>query len=134
MGAHAALFWKPSLLGSDSSQPVPALGAAFPLLPGREERFRRFCTEIAGPRRQAFGDSQKRLGLLREHWFLQLGPSGPLVIMVVDGPDPARSLAMMGSSSDPFDVWVREEVKELFGVDMASPPPSLPELVVNYES
>ncbi|MGC2289264.1 MAG: hypothetical protein WA688_05335 [Thermoplasmata archaeon] len=53
--------------------------------------------------------------------------------MVVDGPDPARSLAMLGESSDPFDVWVREEVKELFGFDVAQPPPKLPELVVSYE-
>ena len=113
---------------------MPAQGVALPLLPGREGRFKRFCAELAGPRRMAFRDSQKRLGLVREHWFLQSGPAESLVIMVVDGPDPARSLAMMGGSSDPFDVWVREEVRELFGFDMAQPPPSLPELVVNYES
>ncbi len=112
---------------------VPALGAAFPLRPGREARFRRFCDEIAGPRRQAFIDSQKRLGLVREHWFLQSGPVGSLVIMEIDGLDPAQALAIIGSSLDPFDVWIREEVKELFGIDMSQPPPSQPELVVNYE-
>lgn len=132
--AAAVPTWKPSLPSPKMGQLVPAVGVALPLLPGREGRFKEFCAALAGPRRPAFRDSQKRLGLVREHWFLQSGPAGPLVIMVVDGPEPARSLTMMGSSSDPFDVWVREEVRELFGFDMTRPPASLPELVVNYES
>ena len=37
----------------------------------------------------------------------------------------------MGASTDAFDVWFREKVKEMHGLDMTQPPPGPPPALVH---
>lgn len=52
-----------------------------------------------------------------EAWFLQNTEDGPIVIAVLAVDDPERAARTYGESTDPFDVWFKQRVIEVSGVD-----------------
>jgi hypothetical protein len=52
-----------------------------------------------------------------EAWFLQNTDDGPIVIAVLAVDDPERAAKSYGESTDPFDVWFKQRVIEVSGVD-----------------
>ena len=98
------------------------LAIALPCLPGGAERLRALARECSGPRQAEFADFHRRVGLSAERWFVQQTPQGDLCIVTLEG-DPAGAMAKLGSSQRPFDVWFREAVKGVHGVDFAAPLP-----------
>lgn len=52
-----------------------------------------------------------------EAWFLQNTEDGPIVIAVLAVDDPGRAAKTYGESTDPFDVWFKQRVIEVSGVD-----------------
>ncbi len=112
---------------------MPAFAIALPLLEGKETMLKQFSEELRGPRLKTFDESEHRLGIPKEYWFLQRSPGGNLVIVTFESPDPARTLTEFGQSRDPFDVWFKSEVKEITGVDLNGPLPPPPEELIHYE-
>ena len=108
------------------------LAIALPCLPGGADRLRALAHECSGPRREEFEEFHQRVGLSAERWFIQQTPQGDLCIVTLDG-DPAIAIAKLGASQHPFDVWFREAVKGVHGVDFASPLPGPPPVQV-FES
>ena len=108
------------------------LAIALPCLPGGADKLRDLARECSGPRQAEFEDFHRRLGLSAERWFLQQTPQGDLCIVTLEG-DPAGAMARLGSSQHPFDVWFREAVKGVHGVDFAAPLPG-PAPVQVFES
>ncbi len=106
---------------------------ALPLLEGKEPALRQFAQELGGPRRKSFDESERRLGITDESWFLQPSPGGHLIVITFDSPDNPRALELFSKSRDPFDLWFKEEVKGITGVDLGGPLPPLPEELVRYE-
>jgi hypothetical protein len=94
----------------------------FPILPGKTPEWREFIAELNGPRRSDFVASRKRVGAV-ERTFLQSTPMGDLVIVTLEGDDPARSFGEFVHSTDPFTLWFLGRVKALHGVDLAGPMP-----------
>lgn len=89
--------------------------------------------ELNGPRHAEFTESRRRLGV-RERTFLQGTPMGDLVIVTLEGDDPARSFGQMVSSTDAFTTWFLARVKAIHGVDLTAPMPgAMPELVVDSD-
>jgi hypothetical protein len=89
--------------------------------------------EITGPRQAEFAASRRRAGV-QERTFLQQTPMGDLVIVTLEGDDPARSFGQMVSATDPFTKWFVARVKAVHGVDLAAPMTGSPsELVVDSE-
>jgi hypothetical protein len=113
---------------------VPLLSAvAFPIAPGKTAEWRSFIAELNGPRHAEFVESRQRAGI-RERTFFQSTPMGDLVIVTVEGDDPAQAFAQMSSATDAFSTWFLETAKRVHGVDLAAPitaPPS--ELVADSE-
>ncbi len=113
---------------------VPLLTAvAIPIAPGKTAEWRSFIAELNGPRRAEFVESRQRAGV-HERTFFQSTPMGDLVIVTLEGEDPAQALAQMTSATDDFTTWFLETAKRIHGVDLAAPktaPPS--ELVVDSE-
>src|SRR5207245_7582976 len=93
---------------------------AFPVLPGKDDEARKFGQEVQG-RGEEFSASQKRLDVTREEWSLQRTPMGSLVLVHFECPDPEAVFAEFATSNDPFDVWCRNRIKEITGVDLAEP-------------
>jgi hypothetical protein len=85
--------------------------------------------ELNGPRRAEFAESRRRAGV-RERTFLQPTPMGDLVIVTLEGDDPARSFGQMMHASDAFTTWFLERVQAIHGIDLAAPMDGSPSQLV----
>ena len=107
------------------------MAVAFPIAPGKTDDWKKFIGELNGAKRADFVASRKSIGA-RERTFLQPTPMGDLVVVTLEGDDPAQSFGKFVSSTDPFTLWFLGQVKEIHGVDLtqaASGP--MPELVID---
>ena len=114
---------------------MASLASAFPILPGRTEHWKHFSQEMVGPRRSEYEASRKRLGVTREVAYLQQTPQGDMAVVYLEAQDIPRVFEGMGSSQEPFDVWFREQVKDIHGLDLAQPLPGpFPEAIVDWRA
>jgi hypothetical protein len=112
---------------------MPSIAVAFPLLPGKAEEARRFGEETEG-RLSEYGDSCRRIGETRESWYPQTSPEGDMVILYMEAEDPARAFREFAASNAPVDVWAKERVQALTGMDMNQPPGPLPEHIFEWQA
>jgi hypothetical protein len=113
---------------------VPLMAVVFPIVPGKTEAWRAWMAELNGPRRAEFEASRQNAGV-HERTFLQSTPMGDLVIVTMEGDDPARSFGTMMGTKDDFTAWFIEQATEMHGFDpsvVVAGPPS--ELVVDSGS
>jgi steroid delta-isomerase-like uncharacterized protein len=107
---------------------------AFPVTPGKEEQWRRFVDALNTTRRADFVTSRRNLGV-QERTSLQHTPQGDMVIVTLEGDDPAGAFARFAQTQDEFTNWFLEQVNETHGMDLRQPPPGpLPELIVDSGS
>ena len=106
---------------------------AAPLLPGKTDAWRQWTDEMKGPRSGDFADFNARHGLTRHAAWLQPTPMGDLVAVVLEGPGAEGMMGNVGSSDNEFDVWFRDNVAALHGIDFSNPPP-LPEAIIDARS
>lgn len=95
-----------------------------PLLPGKAEAARAFAAELSGPRKAEVDQAQTTV--IKESWFLQETPHGDFMIVYYVSPDPRKVHDALAVSDEPFDVWFREQILDLTGIDISTPLPSLP--------
>lgn len=105
---------------------MASIAVAFPVLPGKGEEMRSFARAVLGVRRAEFDASQQRHGAVGERWYYQQTPQGEIVIVCIDGKDPLASLGAFSASRDPFDLWFKQQVQGLCGVDLNEPPAGPP--------
>ena len=91
----------------------------FPILTGKVEAWRRFCQELSGSRRQMYEASRQRLGITFERLALVETAFGSTAVTTLEGPKVSQALGQIIASALPFDVWYRERLQELHGVDLA---------------
>jgi hypothetical protein len=91
----------------------------FPILADKVEAWRRFCQEMAGSRRKAYEASRQKLGITRERLALVETVYGSTAVTTLEAPDIASALGQIIASTSPFDIWYRERLKELHGIDLA---------------
>ena len=91
----------------------------FPILDGKVEAWRRFTQELCGYRRKSFETSRQRLGITRERLALVETTFGAIAVTTLEAPDVAQALGQIIVSELPFDVWYREQLQELHGVNLA---------------
>ena len=109
------------------------LAIAIPVLPGKEEDLKKFVSDINGRWREDFVSSRKKLGV-RERTFFQQSPNGQVVIVTLEGEDPAAAFKNFSEGNDEFTKWFVNHVKDVHGVDLTQPLPGpLPELKVDSE-
>ena len=94
---------------------------AVPILPGKLDAWKEFHEQLDGLHRWDFEDQQRRLGLQRHRVWLQETGGAHLALVVQEGEDPERARAILTSSTHPFDVWFKEKILELHGVDISEP-------------
>jgi hypothetical protein len=109
------------------------IAAAVPLLPGKTDAWRQWASELQGPRAAEFADFNERVGLSRHAAWLQQTPMGDLVVIIAEGPGADTFFPKVAASVHEFDVWFRDTVREVHGVDFSNPPP-LPELGIDARS
>ena len=106
----------------------------FPLLPGKTEEARAFQRELDTTRKSDYDRSERRIGITKEYWFVASVPGGDQLVVYMESPDFAHALGQFGASQDAFDLWFKQRLAEVSGVDLGNLPPdmALPELVSRY--
>lgn len=114
---------------------MASFAPAFPVLLGKTEQWKHFCQEMVRPHHSEYEASNKRLGITRVVTSLQQTPQGDMAIVYLEAPDIPRVFEGYTSSQEPFDVWFREQVKDIHGVDFSEPLPGpLPEVVIDWRA
>jgi hypothetical protein len=114
---------------------MASLAIAFPILPGKTEQWKHFNQEMAGPRRSEFAAYAKRVGMTRQASYLQHTPQGDMAVVYSEAQDVQRVFEGIGTSQEPFEVWIREQAKEIHGVDFSQPLPGpLAETYVDWRA
>ena len=112
---------------------MPLMAVAFPILPGKTPEWRAWMDEVNGARRAEFVESRRRAGV-HERTYLQSTPMGDLVIVTLEGDDPAGGFAKMMSAGDEFTSWFAGKAEAVHGIDLSAPMTEAPShLVIDTE-
>lgn len=105
---------------------------AIPLLPGMTEADREALASCwTGERRPDHAASRRRHGITRESVWIQETPAGDVAVVLIESDDLRAALGGIATSAEPFDVWFRDHVAAVHGVDLAAGVP-LPEQALDY--
>ncbi|MGE5359765.1 MAG: DUF6176 family protein [Bacteroidales bacterium] len=108
---------------------------AFPVLPGRSEGARAFMRQLDAERRSEYDQSERRIGITKEAWFLAALPSGDHLIGYMESPDFQSAFGQFSTSRHAFDIWFKQEFLQATGFDFEHPPAdmAMPELLSFYQ-
>ena len=107
-----------------------ALACVLPILPGKQEEWRRFCQVLLGSRRGAYEESRRRLGITRELAWLSAALQGDLAIVYLEAEHAEQVLPLLVASDLPFDRWFRQQLLELHGLDVTQPQAAPPKELI----
>jgi hypothetical protein len=106
-----------------------------PVQEGKSDAARALMRELEGPRSAEYDRSQRALRTAKEVWFLAPGPDGDLLVAYAEIADFERAMTDFVHSREEFDVWFKERLADVTGVDFNDPPEiELPELLSAYEA
>jgi hypothetical protein len=107
---------------------------ALPVLPGKTQDAYAFMDELENQRKAEYAESEQRIGITRESWFLATIPSGDQLVAYMETQDFGRALQLFSASQDEFDLWFKDRLANTTSVDLNNPPPDmkLPELLSSY--
>ncbi len=104
-----------------------------PVIPGRTADARDFMRELQADRSADYQRSERRIGIVKEAWYLARTPAGDQLVAYMESPDFAKALSMFSQSHDEFDLWFKHRLADATGLDLNAPPPApLPELLSSY--
>ena len=113
-------------------------GMAFaaPLQPGMTDAARRFAQEAYVTRKAEMTESRSTKGLIRERVFLNQTPMGDIVVVYLEGTDPADANRQFAASQSPFDRWFKDRCKEIFApyINFDNPVPANEEVFDSAQS
>lgn len=110
-----------------------AFVVALPILPGKEEPWRRFAQELLGSRLREYEGFRERLGLQNESVRLAYSPRQELAVAYLEIKDPEQALQRLTTSEEPFDVWFKQKLLEFHGCDLRRPPRVALELIFAFD-
>jgi len=108
---------------------------AMPVLPDKSGDARRFLRQLDTEKRTEFDASERRIGITKEVWYLATLSAGDQLIGYMESSDFNGALQGFVASRDPFDLWFKQQMLAVTGVDLNNPPADMkpPELLSYYE-
>lgn len=97
---------------------MTALTVVLPLLPGKQEAWRRFCQTLRGSRCHEYDACRQRMGIAKEEVWLSQTLQGDLVRIHLEAEHPEQTVADLATSNHPFDRWLRLQLLDLHGFDL----------------
>ena len=85
------------------------------LRPGTQERWRRLFQEIAGSRWNQFVELCQQRGITQVQAHMVQTLRGETLLVILDVQEQHQPLQDFALSLDPFDRWLQEQFKALFG-------------------
>jgi hypothetical protein len=95
---------------------------ALPVLPGKEEEWRRFAQELEDTHAREYEDLRDRLGVRAGSVSLARMFRDEMALVRAEVEDPEAILGTLRASEEPFDAFFKEKVLELHGYDLDRPP------------
>jgi crotonobetainyl-CoA:carnitine CoA-transferase CaiB-like acyl-CoA transferase len=89
-----------------------------PILPDREEEWRRFAQDLLGDRLGEYEGLARRLGVLGVRVYLARTTQREVIVAHVEAEDPEEAFRRLVASDEPFDEWFKERLAELHGYDL----------------
>jgi hypothetical protein len=106
-----------------------------PILGGQGQAARSFMGDLEDARREEYAESEQRIGIDKELWFISDLGEQELLVAYMESGDFGRAFEQFVASRDPFDLWFKERLASATGLDLNDPPElQLPELVSHYEA
>lgn len=98
------------------------IAIAGPLLPGKEEAWRRFVQELAGSRAEEYEMFKREMGICEETLYLMRTPrelfKGGLVLLYLEAEEPEEIRRRLEDCEAPFGVWLKSKLREFHGYDL----------------
>jgi L-rhamnose mutarotase len=94
---------------------MPAMTFVAPLLPGKEEEWRRFVQEVVEERLPEYEQLRQRLGIRNESVWLARTNLCETVLAYLEVESPEWIAPALATSEAPFDVWLKERLLEFHG-------------------
>ncbi len=94
---------------------------AVPILPGKMDAWKDFVRTLAKDRINEYEKSRNRAGIKKEVAWIQNTPQGDMAIVYIEAKDIPKAIEHFGKSQESFDVWFRDMVREIHGVDFTHP-------------
>src|SRR5215831_9935698 len=98
-----------------------AISFALPILPGKQEAWRRCLQDMLDVYRSDYEAFQQWLGMTRMLTWLTEMPGGNMAIVHIEADEPETILPKLTESDLPFARWLRQHVLELHGLDVTRP-------------
>jgi hypothetical protein len=93
-----------------------------PVQAGKSDDARAFKRELEEQRKGNYAQSERRIGIEKEVWFLAGTGSGDLLVSYMESEDFANALRLFSASQDEFDLWFKRRFADSTGVDLNNPP------------
>lgn len=108
----------------------------FPVISGKSLAAREFMRELDGSRMADYARSEQKIGITKELWFLASLPTGDALVGYIEAADFGKAVGQFGASREPFDVWFKQRMAEVTGVDFSNIPADFrpPELLSLYDA
>ncbi len=116
----------------DPAVPERKRGLAFiaPVMPGATQRGREFAKEAWERRLDEHTASRRKHGITREVVTLNHTPGGDVICVYIEGDDPVEGNRRFAESRDEYDVWFKDQCKQIFPpeIDFNEPLPPITEV------
>ena len=104
-----------------------------PITPGKSDDARDFMRELEHQRKAVYDQSERRIGITKEVWYLARTPGGDQFVAYMETADFGKALSLFSASRDEFDMWFKRRLADSTGLDLNNPPSmQLPELLSSY--
>lgn len=105
---------------------------AVPLLPGTTSTDREEMLSCwRGERAEDHATSRRLHGITREPVWIQSSPGGDIAVVLIESPAVANAMLGLATSQAPFDVWFRDHLRAVHGLDLADGM-AVPEQILDF--
>jgi hypothetical protein len=106
-----------------------------PVKPGKEEALRDFYREVEGAKKDDYDRSEQRLGIAKEVAWSAKTDAGTVAVIYIESDNFESAFGQFVQSKDDFDLWFKQQVLDISGLDLNNPPElELPEVLSVYEA
>ena len=112
---------------------MPTTALVLPILPDKEEHWRRFAQDLRGDRLGEYEGLARRLNISSVRVYLARISRREVILAYVEAVNPEGAFRRLVASEEPFDEWFKESLAELHGYDLGRPRmESSPELIFEH--
>ncbi len=111
---------------------MPTAVLVLPILPDREEEWRRFAQDLQEGHLGEYEGLERRLGISGVRVYLARTSRREVILAYVEAEDPEEAFRRLVASEDPIAGWFKEKLAELNGYDLRRRVGPSPELIFEH--